>query len=101
MVDRAHTAWRDGSVIGVPLIDSKAAFPSVGRGSLIHTMKGKGIDGDLIRWMATVLSNQTVELVIERNVMERRPVEGGLPQRSTVSPILFANYISGLIQWVE
>jgi hypothetical protein len=49
MVDRAHAAWRQGSVAGVLLMDIKAAFPSVGRGRLVHTMKGKGIDGDFIR----------------------------------------------------
>jgi hypothetical protein len=38
-------------------MDIKAAFPSVGRGRLVHTMKGKGIDGDLIRWMASFLSD--------------------------------------------
>jgi hypothetical protein len=43
-------------------------------------MKGKGIDGDLIRQMASFLSDQTVEMVIEGNVLERRPVEAGIPQ---------------------
>ena len=38
MVDRAHPAWREGSIADVLLMDIKAAFPSVGRGRLIHTM---------------------------------------------------------------
>jgi len=101
MVDRAHAAWRDGSVAGVLLMDIKAAFPSVGRGILVHTMKGKGIDEDLIRWTASFLSDRTVEMVIEANVMERRPVESGIPQGSPLSPILFPIYTSGLIKWVE
>jgi hypothetical protein len=49
MVDRAHAAWREGHIAGILLMDIKAAFPSVGRGRLIHTMRGKGMDGDLIR----------------------------------------------------
>jgi hypothetical protein len=101
MVDRAHAAWREGSVAGVLLMDIKAAFPSVGRGRVGHTMKGKGIDGNLIRWMASFLSDRTVEMVIEGNVMERHPVEAAIPQGSPVSSILFAIYISGLIKWVE
>jgi len=48
MVHRAHAARREGSVAGVFLMDIKAAFPSVGRGRLLHTMKGEGIDRDLI-----------------------------------------------------
>jgi hypothetical protein len=36
-------------------------------------------------------------MVIEGNVMERHPVEAGIPQGSLVSPILYAIYTSGLI----
>jgi hypothetical protein len=57
MVDRAHAAWREGSIAGVLLMDIKAAFPSVARGRMIHTMRGMGMDGDLIRWMASFLSD--------------------------------------------
>jgi hypothetical protein len=90
MVDRAHAAWREGSVAGVLLMDIKAAFPSVGRGRLVHTMKGKGIDVDLRRWTASFLPDRTVEMVIKGNVMERHLVEAGIPQGSPVSLILFA-----------
>jgi hypothetical protein len=88
MVDRAHAAWREGSIAGVLLLDIKAAFPSVGRGKLVHTMKGMGIDRDLILWTACFLSDRTVEKVIEINVMERLLVEARIPQGSSVSPIL-------------
>jgi len=79
-VDRAQTAWREGSVAGMVLMDIKATFRSVGRGRLVHTMKGKGIDGDLMQWTASFLSDCTVEMVIEGNVMERHRVEEGIPQ---------------------
>jgi len=101
MVDRAHAAWSEGSVAGVLLMNIKAALPSVGRGRLVHTLKGKGIDRGHIRWTASFLSDRTIEMVIEGNVMERRPVEAGIRPCSPVSPILFAIYTSGLIKWVE
>jgi len=40
-------------------------------------------------------------MIIEANVMERHPVEAGVPKGSPVSPILFPIYTSGLIMWVE
>jgi len=101
MVDRAHAAWREGHIAGILLMDIKAAFPSVGRGRLIHTMRVKGMDGGLIRWTASFLSDRKFEMVIEGNVMERHPVEAGIPQGSPVSPILFAIHMSGLIKLVE
>jgi len=64
------------------LRDIKAAFPSVARGRLIHAMKAKKIDGDLIRWTDSCLSERTVEMVIEGNVLLSHPVEAGDPQCS-------------------
>ena len=100
MVDRSHAAWREGRGAGVLLKDIKEAFPSVGRGRLVHTIQGKGINGDLIQWTASILSEQTVEMVIEGNVIERSTVEAGLAQGSLVSPILFSNFTSALMKWV-
>ena len=48
MVDRAHAAWTNGHITGVPLMDIKAAFPSLGKGRLLNLMKVMPIDGDLI-----------------------------------------------------
>jgi len=100
-VDRAHAAWTNGHITGVFLMDIKAAFPSMPKGRLVNLMKVKQMDGDLIRWMESFLSERTVEMVIEGNAMERHPVESGVPQGSPVSPILFVIYTSGLIKWVE
>jgi hypothetical protein len=98
IVDRAHAAWTEGNIAGVLLMDIKAAFPSVARGRLVHAMKGKRIDGDFIRWTESLLSDRTVEMVIEGNVLQRHPVEAGIPQGSPVSPILCAIYTAGLIE---
>jgi hypothetical protein len=94
LVDRAHAAWREVSKAGVVRINIKAAFPSVGTGRLVHTMKSKGIDRDLIRLTASFLSDRAIEMVIECNVMERRMVETGIPQGSPVSPILHVEWMA-------
>ena len=44
MVDRAHSAWTEGCLASVLLMDIEAAFPSVGTGRPVHPMKAKGID---------------------------------------------------------
>jgi hypothetical protein len=63
MVNSTHAAWREGHIARVLLMDITAAFPSVGRGRLIHTMRGKGMDGDHIQWTASFLADRTVEMV--------------------------------------
>jgi len=101
MVDRAHSAWKEDNIVGILQMDIKAAFPSVARGRLIHAMKAMWIDGDLIRWTESFLSERTVGMVSEGNVLQSHSVEAGVPQGSPVSPILFARYTAGLINWVE
>jgi hypothetical protein len=48
MVNRAHGRWKEDNMMGVHVMDIKPAFPSVARGMLIHAMKAKKIDGNLI-----------------------------------------------------
>ena len=82
-------------------MDIKAAFPSMAKGKLVNLMKVRQMDGDLIRWMESFLSERTADMIIVGNAMERHPVEAGVLQGSPVSPILFAIYTAGLIKWVE
>jgi hypothetical protein len=55
-------------------------------------MKVRQLDGDLIRWTESFLSERTVEMIIKGNALERHPVEAGVPQGSSVSPILLVIY---------
>jgi len=49
MVNRVHAARKADNITGVLLKDLNTAFLSVATGKLIHAMKGKKIEGDLIR----------------------------------------------------
>jgi len=101
MVDRAHMVRRNGQISGVLLMDSKAAFPSVGRGRLIHTMRDKWMNGDIRRWRASFLTDRTVKIVIKGNVVKQQTVEPCIPQGLPVSLILFAIKMIWFINWVE
>jgi len=101
MVDQAHPAGTTGHITGMLLMDIMATLRSVAKGRLVNLTKVRQMDGDIIRWTEIFLSQRTMEMIIEGNAMERHPVEGGVPQSSPVSPILFAICTSGLIKWVE
>jgi hypothetical protein len=101
MADRAHSAWNEDNITGVLLMDIQAAFPSVVRRRLMHAMKAKRIEVDLVQCTESLLCDRTVEMVIEGNDLQSHPVEAGVLQGSPVSLILFAIHIAGLIQWFE
>ena len=54
-----------------------------------------GIDGDLVAWTKSFLTDRKVQLVIDGHENKEREIETGIPQGSPVSPILFLVYING------
>jgi hypothetical protein len=59
------------------------------------------IDGDLIRWTESFISDRTMEIVCDGNVLQSHPVEAGMPKRSPMSPVLFPKHSTGPILSVE
>jgi len=82
-------------------MDINAAFPSVAKGLLVKLMMVRQIEGDLIQWTESFLSERMMEMIIQRNATERHPVEAAVRQGSPAAPIIFAIYTSGLSKWVE
>lgn len=75
-----------------------ATFPSMATGRLVNSIKVSPMDGDLVQRTESVLSESTVEMIIQYNTMERHPMESGVLQGSPVLPIIFVLYTSGLIK---
>ena len=59
-----------------------------------------GIDGDLVTWTSSFLTDRKVQLVIDGHDNKEREIETGIPPGSPVSPILFLVYISGVFDEV-
>ena len=60
-----------------------------------------GIDGYLIKWTRSFLTDRKIQLVIDGHDNKERAIETGIPQGSPVSPILFLIYISGIFDSVS
>jgi hypothetical protein len=52
------------------------------------------MDGDIIQLTESIVSQRTVDIVIEADGMEGHPDEQGVPQGSRMSLIIFANNTS-------
>lgn len=60
-----------------------------------------GVDGSLIGWAESFLRNRRLRLVIDGHLCDEMNLDSGMPQESSVSPILFAIYLSGVFGIVE
>ncbi len=57
-------------------------------------LKSSGIDGAVLNWIKSYLSNRTVQ--IDGILSEEAPCLSGVPKVSVIGPLLFLLYISDL-----
>lgn len=94
LVHTVQESWPKKMLAGALFMDVKGAFDHVSKVELLRKMLDLGIDGDLIKWTKSFLSDRKVQLVIDGHENREREVETGIPQGLPVSPILFLIYIS-------
>ena len=100
LVYTVQEKWEEKKLAAALFMDVKGAFYHVSKGQLLKRMFELGIDGDLITWTKSFLTNRTVQLVIDGHENKEREIETGIPQGSPVSPILLLIYISGVFDQV-
>lgn len=78
---------------GVVFIDVKNAYNSVLTKELLNILRRNMISGEDIAWIASFLSNRSLEITVG-NTTIKRTVSNGLPQGDVMSPTLFNIYTS-------
>ncbi|ODM14511.1 hypothetical protein SI65_10133 [Aspergillus cristatus] len=101
LIQNTHEAWRLQQLVGALFLDVKGAFDHVNPSRLITRLIEFNLDGDLIRWVQSFLTNRWVQLQIDNTQCRAQPINSGVPQGSPVSPILFIIYLSGVFDVVE
>ena len=78
----------------------KRAFDYVSKGQLIACIVKLKIDEDLVLWIKYLLTDQKVQLIINKHENREKEIEIGISQGSPVSLILLLIYISGVFEKV-
>src|SRR5436190_9836022 len=80
-------------------LDVEAAFPNVIGERLVENLRRKGIPAQMLGWIQSfLLDERQTTMKFDNQTTQPMTVRTGIPQGSSISPILFLFYNSGILE---
>ena len=99
LTEQIQTVWKSPKHVATMLsLDLSGAFDTVHPVRLLDILRKKRMPGWLIRWVKAFLTDRTTTLVVQGQESDPFRIQYGVPQGSTLSPILFILYASELLE---
>ena len=84
------------STITMAILDFSKAFDKVPHQRLLSKLSAYGIDGNLLAWFSSFLSNRIQRVVCDGEVSDSKQVLSGVPQGTVLGPLLFLLYVNDI-----
>jgi len=93
-----YTAWNQNMVTSALTFDIKGFFDFVNYQCLLSEMQKRYIPLEYLKWTANFLDKHEAAICVDGIRGSSKPVKNGIPQGSSVSPILASFYSAGLLE---
>ena len=103
LTEQIHTIWgRDKKKVASLLsLDISGAFDNVSHERLIHNLREKGIPRWISNFVKSFLEGRTTSVVLGSYKGDQIFTNTGIPQGSSLSPILFLVFVSTLLPMLQ
>ena len=92
LVERIYDGWNRRKIASLFLLDVTGAFDKVSHERLLHDLKRVGMDENIVNWIASFLEDRTTVLKTPEYTTDEIYIDVGIPQGSSLSPILYLFY---------
>jgi hypothetical protein len=87
----------EGKEVRAVFFDISKAFDRVWHKGLIAKLKSAGINGQLLKWFNSYLTNRRQRVLLPGAVSKWQYIKAGVPQGSILGPLLFLVYINDIV----
>ena len=103
ITEQVQTIWKhDNTMVASMLcLDISGAFDKVSHARLLHNLRDKGFPTWMIAFIQSFLTGRTTSLVLGNFTDSQRETTTGIPQGSTISPILFLFFAAELLPTLQ
>lgn len=98
LVERTYAPWAQEKEASALILDVTGAFDNVSHPRLIHNLRKRRLDPQMIAWIASTMQDRTTVVKTNERSTDLIHISTGIPQGSPLSPILYLFYNADLLE---